>query len=93
MIKFLIDPFAAIVATEHLAVYEPTRNRPPREDDPPKMPDSRPCRLRSEGNAYVARHTQITRRERCISMVSHACLASASVAKGEPITVTAGLLL
>jgi len=63
-IKLLVDPFAPIVTSEHLTVHESSRDGPSRNDDPPKVPDSRPCRLRPEGKTCVARHTQITRRER-----------------------------
>lgn len=90
-IKFLIDPFAAIMAPEYLTVYEPSCYRPPWNDDAPEMPMC-PCRLTFEPE-YRTWHAQITRRERCTGISSHACLASAKVAKGEPITMMAGLWL
>lgn len=62
-IKLLIDPFTPIVTPEHLTVDESSRDRPPRNDDAPEVPDLRPCRLRSERRACVARHTQVAWRE------------------------------
>src|SRR5262249_52892373 len=45
------------------------------------------------GYAPELRLCHTTRRERCMSIASHACSASTNVANGEPSTVIAGLLL
>jgi hypothetical protein len=44
--ELLINPAAAIVAPPDLSKDEPARDRSPRNDDSPKVPDFHPRRLR-----------------------------------------------
>jgi hypothetical protein len=46
--EFLVDPAPAVMTSPYLSENEPARNRPPWNDDGPKVPDFRPSGFRGQ---------------------------------------------
>jgi hypothetical protein len=44
--ELLVGPTPPVMASQDLSIHEPTRNRSPRNDDRPKVPNAYPGRLR-----------------------------------------------